>query len=169
MKKLLNIAYKAENSSFYRWLLSLLLNRLIPFNHPHRFRIKSLSPHHLEVFLPYHKRNLNHLKGLHACALATLCEISSGLSLILKMDPTRYRLILKSLEMKYHYQAKSGALARFNIDDQWLQANVIGPLEDQEKIEVVCPVEIHDEKGNHIASGTATWQLKNWKSVKTQV
>ncbi len=160
---------KAEHSKFYRWLLSQGLNRMVPFNFPHKFRVEEISTNHLQVVLPYRKRNLNHLKGLHACALATLTEISSGFLLISKLDPKRYRIILEKLEIEYHYQAKMEAYARFEITDEWMEANILEPLKKEPKVSVPCVIKIHDRDGNHLTTGTARWQIKDWKQVKTSL
>ena len=69
-----SILYKAQHSSFYNFLLNRILWRVIPFNSPHRFRIDVLDTWQLKVSIPYKRRNMNHLKGIHACALATASE-----------------------------------------------------------------------------------------------
>jgi hypothetical protein len=30
-------------------------------------------------------------------------------------------------------------------------------------------VELHDRSGNHLATGTVTWQVKEWSKVRTKV
>ncbi len=168
MMDIVKLVKKAETSSFYRGLLSRGLNRIVPFNKPHRFRIDSVGSSHLKVCLPYRKRNLNHLKGLHACALATLAEVSSGFLLVTNLNPEKYRLILQKLEMEYHYQGKMDALAEFSFKKDWLDQKVRKPLEEQEALLIPCEVKIHDTEGNHLATGVAHWQIKNWNKVKTK-
>ena len=132
---------KAKTSSFYLWLLNVSFDRMIPFNRPHGFRIIEIGTHHVRTKLPYKKRNLNHLKGLHACALATLTEITSGFIFATQLDPAKYRIILKRLEVDYTYQGKTNAFGEFRIVD---------------------------EKGNQLTHGKATWQIKGWDKVKTK-
>lgn len=162
------LARKAEKSGFYRKLLSFTLNRMVPFNYPHKFRIEEISRTHLKMVLPYKKRNLNHLKGLHACALATLAEVTSGFLLISILDPKNYRLILKKLEMEYHYQGKMEAYARFEIDEDWIKDSILPALQEGSAIVIPCKVEIYDRKENYLATGIAHWQIKNWNNVKTK-
>ena len=166
---LTKIAAKAQHSSFYRWLLSKGLNTMVPFNGPHRFKIEEISKQSLKVSLPYRKKNLNHLKGIHACALATLAEVSSGFLLISLLDPKKYRLILKRLEMDYLYQAKTGVVANFSIEKEWLEKEVIAPLERESVILLQPEIKIFDTQGNHVATGKAHWQIKDWSAVKTKV
>ncbi|MFZ9504435.1 MAG: DUF4442 domain-containing protein, partial [Cyclobacteriaceae bacterium] len=91
---------------------------MVPFNKPHGFRIYSFSDWSLTTIIPYRRSNFNHLKGLHACALATISELTSGLLLIMKLNPKQYRIILQRLEMDYHFQGKMDAFGRFEISEQ---------------------------------------------------
>src|SRR6187402_1605157 len=98
---------KAAHSGFFLKLLNVTLSRLIPFNGPHRLHIEKIEDDSLEISLPYIRRNLNHLKGLHACALAALSEYTCGLMLSRKLPPGEFRLIMKELNMTYHYQGRT--------------------------------------------------------------
>lgn len=164
-----SLVSKAQKSRFYRWLLSYQLNHTVPFNAAHKFKIIRVSQQQLLVKLPYRKSNLNHVKGLHACALATLAELTSGFLLVIKLNPKKYRIILQRLEMDYHYQAKSSVSANFKMSPNWYEENVSLPLQSAEKIMLPLEVKIYDEEQNHIATGTAHWQIKDWQKVKTQV
>lgn len=166
--ELLKYMKKAQTSSFYRRLLSIGLNRMVPFNRPHRFKIIEVKDDLLAVNLPYIRRNLNHLKGLHACAMATLAEVCSGFLLISKLDPKKYRLILRKLDMDYHYQGKSSATAIFSFTEEWWKEQILEPIEKDGISNVVCEVEIKDEEGNLLSSGKAHWQIKDWQKVKTK-
>ena len=163
------LAAKAATSPFYRWLLTKGLNTMVPFNGPHKFKVQDIGSHHLEIHLPYRKKNLNHLKGIHACAMATLAEVSSGFLLISVLDPKKYRLILQRLEMDYHYQAKTGVKARFEVEPSFLEKEVAEPLEEEGKIMLPATIKIFDTNDNHVATGVAHWQIKSWEKVKTKV
>jgi hypothetical protein len=160
---------KAQTSAFYRWLLNHLLNRMIPFNSPHSFQLTEVAENHLKVLLPFKRRNLNHIRGIHACALATVTEFTSGLLLISKLDASKFRLIMKRLEMDYHYQGKMDVVASFSVTESWLTEKIFNPLNDVDSVVIPCEVKIHDIKGNLITVGTVYWQVKDWKKVKTKV
>jgi hypothetical protein len=81
----------------------------------------------------------------------------------------KYRIILQRLEMDYHYQGKTDAVAEFKISDSWLQSMIYVPLASQDAVVVICEVKVYDVKGNHLTTGRAHWQIKNWAKVKTQV
>ena len=162
------IIEKAQRSAFWLWVLNQVLYRMVPFNKPHSFRIVEIGDNHLRIRIPYRRRNFNHIRGLHACALATISEYTTGFLLVSKLDAKKYRLIMQRLEMDYHYQGKMDATAEFSAPDSWLAEKVYEPLKLQDAVVVVCEVKIHDEKGNHLTTGHVHWQIKNWDKVKTR-
>ncbi len=163
------IVQKAKTSSFYLTLLNWSLNRMIPFNKPHGFRILEIGDHHLRTLIPYRRRNFNHIRGLHACALATISEFTTGFLLVSKLHAKKYRLIMQRLEMDYHYQGKMNATATFTISEDWLQQQIYDPLKTQDAVVIICEVKIHDEQGNHLTTGKVYWQIKDWQKVKTRL
>ena len=169
MSKLNSLLAKSKTSKFYLKVLNIALNHAIPFNKPHGFKVIEVGDTHLKTMLPYKRRNFNHIKGLHACALATLSEFTTGLLLASKLDAKEYRLILKTLEMEYHYQGKMEAFAFYEITDKELKQKVFEPLPRQDAIIITCEVKIHDKNNNHLSTGQVHWQIKAWKKVKTKV
>ena len=163
------IIEKAKHSSFYLRVLNWSLDRMVPFNKPHGFRVAHISENSINTFIPYKRRNFNHIRGLHACALATLSEFTTGFLLLSKLDGKKFRLIMQRLEMEYHYQGKMDATAEFTVSENWLAENVYVPLGRMDAVVVACEVKIHDAAGNHLTTGKVFWQIKNWSKVKTKV
>jgi acyl-coenzyme A thioesterase PaaI-like protein len=163
------ILEKAKHSSFYLKVLNWTLSRMIPFNKPHGFKIFEIEDFRLKIIIPYRKSNFNHIRGLHACALATISEFATGFLLLSNLDIKKYRLIMQRLEMDYHYQGKMDAFAEFVISKEWLHENILSPLQTQEAVVVPCEVKIHDSKGNQLTTGKVFWQIKSWSQVKTKV
>jgi len=159
---------KAKTSSFYKGILNFALDRMIPFNKPHGFRIVEISDYSLKTLLPYRRKNFNHIRGIHACAMATVSEFTTGFLLISRLDAKKYRLIMQRLEMDYHYQGKMDAFASFSISEEWLTEKIYQPLQQQEAVIIPCEVKIHDSKGNHLTTGKVFWQVKDWAKVKTK-
>lgn len=166
LPRLLN---SARRSRFSRWWLNGMLGWMIPFNRPHGFRVTPLPAGGIRVDIPYWRINRNHIKGIHACALATAAEYCSGLALLEKLDAKRYRLIMKTLHMDYHYQAKARAHAVFAPAAEELTAQIKGPLANSEAVLYTAVVELHDVQQNHLATGRITWQVKEWSKVRTKV
>lgn len=162
------ILEKAKQSAFYLKLLNWSLNRMIPFNKPHGFKIFEIEDFRLKTMIPYRKRNFNHIRGLHACALATISEFTTGFLLLSNLDMKKYRIIMQRMEMDYHYQGKMDAFAEFIISKEWLEEKIVMPLASQESVVVPCEVKIHDSQGNHLTTGKVFWQVKDWSHVKTK-
>ena len=162
------ILRKARGSAFTRWWMNQLLAMMIPFNRPHGFHVRPLPEGGVAVSIPFWRINRNHIRGVHACALATAAEMASGLGLLEHLDPKEYRLILRQLIMDYHYQGKDRVTATSRPDAGVITDQVLVPLRVQERVDYRSTVELHDSKGNHVATGTATWQVKAWDKVRTK-
>ena len=159
---------KSEKSPFYLWILNMSLSRMIPFNKPHRFKVLKIRSGMVEVKLPFTRSNMNHISGLHACALATLAEFTTGLTLLTSLDAKEYRIIMQKMEMNYLYQGKTDAIARYEVNDKWLNDNIINPAKDGAPVVVSCEVDILDIQQNKLAEGTIYWQIKSWTDVRTK-
>lgn len=163
------IIKKAQQGKFWLWVLNYFLMKYIPFNKPHKIRIKKLAADRVEVVLPYIKKNRNHLNGLHACALATAAEFSSGFLLLSKLDIKKYRLIMEKIEVVYHYQGKTEAKAVYAISDEEFNKQILEPLQTNEKLSYICKVEIMDLEQNLLCTANMHWQVKNWGKVKLKL
>ena len=71
--------------------------------------------------------------------------------------------------MEYHYQAKQKATAVCVPTEKEIQEKVIDPLRTSDSTDYTSTVKVHDKSGNHLATGTVTWQVKEWKKVRTKV
>ena len=169
MEKLNILVEKARYSSFYLWLLNVVLLRMVPFNKPHSIKVIHIGDNELTLSAKNSKPNRNHIKGVHACLLAALCEYVSGLSLLLHFSPKDFRIILKNIHMTYHYQAKTAVFVKFKISQEQIESEILNPLKTQDAIFKEFPVEVYDEEKNHICTGLINWQIKAWKNVKMKV
>lgn len=159
----------AKNSSFGLWKLNFGLFKMIPFNKPHGIKITKLNDHSIETTIPFKGKNLNHIKGIHACGLATAAEFASGFLLISKLGFKNYRLIMESLEMKFHYQAKTDIIAKFEASENWLNESIFTPIKQDGKVFVKCEIKLFDTDNNHVATAFTNWQIKEWSKVKTKL
>jgi len=159
---------KARTSPFYLWLLNLLLGRLVPFNRPHGFAIEQIEADRVVTRAQNRRINHNHIRGIHACAIATLAEFSSGLVLLSRLDPTRYRLIMARIEIDYLFQARQEILATTILDDTQLQQQVLEPLKNADAVSFTQETLVEDRQGHSVAKAHITWQVKLWTKVNTQ-
>ena len=162
------IVEKAKTSKFGMWKLNFGLHRFIPFNRPHGIKIVEIKEDSISTTIPKWKINHNHIKGIHACGLATCAEFCTGLVLLNKLGMKSYRLIMESLEIKFHYQAKSDVTATYELTDSMVK-EIKSTLEKDGVTYKKCEVNLHDAEGNHVATCYTNWQIKDWKKVKTKV
>ncbi|HNQ61859.1 MAG TPA: DUF4442 domain-containing protein [Bacteroidia bacterium] len=168
MKKLFSLLDKARHSSFSRTILNLATNRAIPYNRPHGIKIIEVFDEGIKARLPYRRINQNHLRGLHACALATLSEFTAGMTLTHCMRSDAYRLIMKDLNMVYHYQGKTDVMVSCIIPKDRLEKEVYIPLKDQDAVFIEIQIETYDTEKNHICTAKVNWQIKKWDHVKAK-
>ncbi len=154
-----------------RWAmrkLNFLLGMGIRFNRPHGIRIHKVEAEAVTTRIDLRKINTNHIGGIHACGLATAAEFCSGLVLLRKVDPRKYRLIMQKLEVQYHYQARKDAFARFSMSADESKKFITGPLDTEEAIFHTCEVPVHDTDGQLLCTAFTTWQIKRWDKVRAR-
>lgn len=159
---------KAKKSKTHLALLNFGLLRKIPFNKPHGIKIVEINDKSVKTIFPYKRSNFNHIKGLHACGLATVSEFTTGIVLLSALDSKKYRIIMQKMEMNYHYQGKMDSYAEFSVTDEWLKTEVIDPIASNDSVVVNCEVKVIDSAGNHLTTGNIYWQIKSWTKVKTK-
>lgn len=163
MEKILN-----NPSTLEMMLLDKVLKFMIPFNSPHGFRILALNDEEVKIKLPYKNKNLNHLKGIHACAIATVGEFCAGMSIIKSFPIAKYRPILSKLSAEYLYQGKTDLTGVIKIVPDKILA-VKDEIETSGKSLIDLETILTDKQQNIVAKVHTTWQIKSWEKVKTKV
>lgn len=166
LPKLIENARKSD-----RWLMVLnrFMRLLIPFNAPHGVKVIEMGFNRVRTSAPYQRKNFNHIRGVHACTIATIGEFSAGLMLISRLDPTRYRLIMSNLEINYLRQAKEDITAETLLDEAELENEILAPLEDKSTTYKTLSTTVTDAGGRKIAMITSKWQIKSWDRVRTRI
>ena len=162
------LTVRARESRAWLWVLNRTLSLVIPFNRPHGFGLEAIGDEFVRTKARYRKSNFNHIRGIHACAIATIAEFSAGFLLLTRLDPARYRLIMSEMQVEYTYQAKEDIFSESRCSGERLLAEVITPLEQQELVTVKMESRVFDGSGNAIALAHTTWQIKRWDKVKTK-
>jgi acyl-coenzyme A thioesterase PaaI-like protein len=137
----------------------------IPFNKPHGISFISLSEYESEMVMKKKRSNLNHLGGIHACAIATVGEFTAGILLCKNFEMTSFRVIMKTIHIEYTSQARKSIRAHARIDAVLiddLKKRIV--LDGQAEVDLKTYVE--DIDGKKIAVVTTEWQLKDWKKIR---
>lgn len=148
--------------------LNGIFKRILPFNAPHGIKIIGLEAEEVRVLLPSRRANQNHLKGMHACAMATACEFCSGMAVLIRFDMGDYRLIMSRLEMQYLRRPAPGdciAVADVSVDLARQVHEEIDHAEDgASRFEL--PSRLLDANGDVVAKATVHWHVKPWSRVR---
>ena len=142
--------------------LDRLMRVALPFNRPHRIRVDAVSEEMVSVVLPDRKSNRNHLGGMHACAIATALEFSSGASILLAVGMQNYRIIMARLEIDYMAKPKGNCVAKANRNTPDV-LGLTGVLEAEGVARIVQRSSLYDASGEHCAEAAVHWHLKAWE------
>ncbi|MCB0334940.1 MAG: DUF4442 domain-containing protein [Bdellovibrionales bacterium] len=168
LSQLQSLLIAAQDSKVKLFFLNALLQKLIPFNKPHRIKVLGISSECVSALIPYRRSNMNHIRGIHACGLATVSEFCSGLLLLRHINPTEYRLIMKSFSTEFFYQAKKDITASCRLTQDTLENTVLSPAGKKETFTINLIVDCHDTNQQLCSTTSVIWQLKPWKEVRTQ-
>ncbi len=167
MKDFFYWAVRKAKSGNFTWL-NLVFKRVLPFNAPHGIKIVGLQENQVRVVLPSRRSNRNHLKGIHACAMATACEFCSGMAVLIRFDMADYRLIMNRLEVDYVRRPGAGnciAVADIPHDlESKVNAEIEGSKDGVSRF--VLPSRLLDADGNVVAEAQVHWHVKPWSRVR---
>ena len=121
---------------------------MVPYTRSIRCTVVQFEPGYAEVLLHDRWRVRNHLRSVHAIALANLGELATGLSLIGGLSP-RLRAILTGLDVRYTKKARGPLLA---------EARCTVP-EIVSEVDHAVEATIRDSAGDTVAIVTAHWLL----------
>ena len=131
-----------------RWIFSKLLGRMVPYTGSIKPRVIELTETGARIEMRDRRAVRNHLRSIHAIALANLAELSTGLPLAYAVQP-RGRTILVSLTVEYLKKAR-GTLTG--------SSNFVAPKADRDE-DIEIPVEVRDEAGEIVARARARWRV----------
>jgi acyl-coenzyme A thioesterase PaaI-like protein len=129
-------------------LFSLVVGIVIPYTGSMRARVEQLQPGHAIVRLPDRRRIRNHLRSIHAIALANLAEFTTGLATLSGMPDTA-RAILVGLEIEYSKKARG------DIIGECITSIPVTVERQEYKIEVI----LRDSVGDTVATAWARWLI----------
>jgi len=131
-----------------RWLFSVLLGRGVRYTGSIAPRVVELAPGRAVVRLRDRAAVRNHLRSVHAVALANLAEVSSGLGLLAGL-PAGARAILVRLTVDYLKKARGTLTSECGFP----------PVTTVDPREIEIESVIRDAAGEVVARGRALWKI----------
>lgn len=122
-------------------LLSRLFGSQVHFAGTARVRIQHMSHDEVRMSLANRRRVQNHIKGVHAAAMALLAESASGCVVGMNLPDDKLPLI-RTLKVDYLKRASGSLRATATLDAEQRRA-----MQEQDRGEVVVPVTVIDERG----------------------
>ncbi len=131
-----------------KWLFSRIIGFTVPYTGSIAANVVLLEPGHGKITLRERRKVSNHLRSVHAIALANLSEMVTGLTLLNSL-PDNARAILTSIQIQYHHKARGLLTAECVCDIP----------ENNAEREMQVSGEIKNEAGEVVATATATWRI----------
>jgi acyl-coenzyme A thioesterase PaaI-like protein len=131
------------------WLFSRLIGRVVPYSGTVRPRVTRLESGHARVELRERRRVRNHLRSVHALALANLGELASGLAMTMAL-PAGVRGIPVRIEIDYVKKARGRIAA---------EGRAVPPRTVHQDTDATATAELTDASGDTVARMTVTWRL----------
>lgn len=131
------------------WVFSRLVGSMVPYTGALRSKVDALRPGYARVVLRDRRGVRNHLRSIHAVALANLGEFAGGLAMLTGLDPG-VRAIVRHLNVEYTKKARGQLVAV-------CEANV--PSVNAETTHTVHTT-ISDQDGDIVARVSVMWNLR---------
>ncbi|HSH44664.1 MAG TPA: DUF4442 domain-containing protein [Longimicrobiales bacterium] len=132
-----------------RWLFRQVIRIFVPYSGSIRPDVSRMGPGHATVAIRDRRRLRNHLRSIHALALANLGELASGLAMVLSL-PTGVRGIPLRIEAEYMKKARGRITA---------EGRATPPTEVEGDVEAEATAELRDDAGDLVARVTVHWRL----------
>ena len=147
--RVLSMWNKLGGSVIGRKLFNILLSRSVPYTGSIKANVLELQPGLVKVSLRDRRAVRNHLKSIHAIALANLGELASGLAMVTAV-PSGTRTIVTNLEIEYLKKARGQLFA---------EGRATPPSTIIKSVEDLAYADISDEAGDVVARVKVLWRL----------
>jgi len=129
-------------------LFGLILGRKVPYTGTIRARVEELTPGHSKVRMADRRRLRNHLRSIHAIALANLGELATGLAMMAAL-PADARGIPMEIKVEFLKKARGEITAEGSCSVPDVSVRNEHPVEA-----LLC-----DEDGDKVARFSARWMV----------
>lgn len=132
-------------------LMSFLLGHVVPFVGTASLRFDEVGPQRVVVTIRNRRKVQNHIKGVHAAAMALLAETATGFCVGMNLPDDKLPLI-KSLKVDYLKRSQGDMTATASLRPEHIEQ-----ILTQDKGEVTVPVSITDEGGGEPIQCEMVW------------
>lgn len=129
-------------------LFGLILGRRVPYTGTIRARVEELTPGHSKVRMADRRKLRNHLRSIHAIALANLGELATGLAMMAAL-PADARGIPMQIKIEFLKKARGTITAEGRCT----------PPDASQKQEHPVEALLFDEEGDKVARFSARWMV----------
>jgi acyl-coenzyme A thioesterase PaaI-like protein len=129
-------------------LFSRLLGTLVPYTGTIAPHVVELRPGYAKIRMNDRRAVRNHLRSVHAIAIANLAEVTSGLAMTLTL-PDDARGIVTAFSIEYVKKARGTLTAESTV------APIDASIDAEHRIEAV----VKDEAGDVVARAVAQWRI----------
>lgn len=123
---------------------------MVPYTGALGARVESLDPGRAVITLRDRRGVRNHLRSVHAVALANLAEFVSGTAMLTAL-PTGVRGIVTRLEIEYFKKARGTITGR---------ATIVLPQTIDQPLTLHPEAELFDNAGDLVARARVTWKVQ---------
>ncbi|MCW3478838.1 DUF4442 domain-containing protein [Neisseriaceae bacterium JH1-16] len=147
------IADKANNlpEGLRSFVLSKMFGRIVPFLSTASVRFENVAPERLVVSIRNQRKVQNHIKGVHAAAMALLAETATGFVVGLNV-PDDKLMLLKSMKVDYLKRAQGNMRATATLTPEQ-----IASFHQVEKGDVTVAVSVTDDSGQEPIRCEMVW------------
>lgn len=138
-----------------RRVFDLLLRVMVPYSGSIRPRVLELEPGRARVSIREKRRLRNHLRSVHALALANLGELASGLAMTLALPPGTRGIPIR-MEIDYVKKARGVIVA---------EGRAAPPASIPAEVEAPAYAELRDPEGEVVANVAVIWKLSPRQEV----
>lgn len=100
MNRILKLQKQLHNKPFGNKIFSYLLARAAPYALTIQPKVEELRPYYMRTTMKNRRKVQNHLKGVYATAICTLCEFTAGICMETSV-PSHKRWIPTGMNISY--------------------------------------------------------------------
>ncbi len=138
--------------SFFRApVRSFLFGRVVPFTGTAGLTYRKVTPEEVIIEIKNKRKNQNHIKGVHATAMALIAETATGFVVGMNIPDDKLPL-MKSLKVSYLKRTKGDMKAVATLTEEQ-----VASIRNDPKGDVTVPVSVTDETGEEPVSCEMVW------------